>query len=537
MIIRWLRFPRRSRSRCAALGLFLLAALPAMRAQIPAPATAPAVGLWLPSIFGDHMVLQRGKPFALWGRGRAGSTVRVQTGGVERTCLVDATGRWRMTIPPLSAHTPFSVQVSDEVREIRYQDVILGDVWLGGGQSNMEWKLQDSVGGREAIAQADLSKLRVFLQQPQGVDAQADDVLNGQWVVSTPQSAESFWGVPFFFARKLLIDTGEPIGIIQAAVGGTVIECWIPREVLGSDLSQERGIVDYHASIPRDYEAEYLRWQHDVRSFNTDRAAAIAAGRAPAPNNPWIHWGPPGPRYPKRPFALYQGMIAPLQPYALRGVLWYQGEGNVYRYQSYERLLKGLIAVWRQGWNEPQLPFLIVQMPGAPKHEASRSHWPDLREQQQRVADRVPNVYLCTTIDLGDPSNIHPRDKLPVGERLALLAERYVEGRGEVHPEGPRPERITVTGSRVTIKFAHAPGPLQLSGGNAFALAGADGLFKPAIAAIIGNDSVLVECPDVPGPLQVRCAWEPFPEGFLRDANGLPTPPFSRAVPSATPAE
>ena len=352
--------------------------------------------LRMPSVFANGMVLQKGQPVPVWGEADPGTEVTVEFAGQKKKTVTSDGGKWRVILDPMrvsSEPQPLKVQSSIGNQKSEIGNVLVGEVWVLAGQSNMGWPLSKCDGGPEAAAQADYPWLRIFKQWPnQGAcDEPARDVTGGQWVVCTPAQAAQLSGVGFFFARALqkALPEDTPVALINTQMGGTYAECWIPLEDILPD-------------------SPLLKKQ----------AKDIAAGTYST--NFW------GENYFRRPAALYNGKVAPLQPFAVRGVLWYQGEGDsaYWMVAHYPATLTALINSWRQGWQQPDLPFLVVQLP---RYNAGAGNdWPAVRAAQAQVAEAMDGVELIVTIDCGRDDQIHPPDKEPVGERLAHRALQTV---------------------------------------------------------------------------------------------------------------
>jgi acetyl esterase/lipase len=356
--------------------------------------------LWMPSIFSDSMVIQSRKPAAIWGESDPETEVTVEFADQLKTTRADSAGRWRVWLDPLPVSSrPEALIVRSGESTLEYMDILVGEVWILAGQSNMGWPLSKSDGGSEAAAEADYPWLRIFTQWPyQGAaDKPARDVTGGRWITCNPQNASDISGVGFFFARKLreLLGPDTPLALVNTQMGGTYAECWIDMETLKRTSS--------------------------ARPFLDKAAKEITPGES----DPKGYWGEDNFR---RPSAMYNGKVAPLQPFAARGVVWYQGEGNSQKWLAYgyEQTLTALINSWRDGFKDSLLPFLIVQLP---RYNAGPGNdWQAVQAAQAEVADKMQGVEMVVTLDCGRDDEIHPPDKQPVGERLALLASEKVYG-------------------------------------------------------------------------------------------------------------
>jgi len=521
----------------------------------------------LPHVFADHMVLQSGSPVPVWGWADPGENLTVSFAGESAASTADASGRWQAELAPLPANAlPHDLRIHGAKSDVTVHDVLVGEVWLAGGQSNMGLPLFAAHNAAEIIPQANDPLLRFYsVTKHTAAGPQADGV--GQWHLSTPETARNFSAVAYFFAREIRQDRHVPVAVLEAPWGGTDIETWISLEglqaapALTNPLARwEKALKDYeqvqlHPELEKTYEADLKLWQKEVgpaydaatKKYNEDKAAGRTVGPKPQPARPEPTnpdpMGMPSPsRRPSTPTVNYNGMIAPLAPYALRGVIWYQGENNGGRGLEYRDLFPRLIADWRRHWHRPdELPFLFVQLPcnGADPTPVATQGWPWLREAQF-LTRKVPHTGMAITIDIGDPNNVHPADKVDVGHRLALLARHQVYGE-ELAASGPLYHGYQVeAGGKIRVRFTETGGGLtpgrqpwcaagvkpfptdRLTG---FFVAGADRKWVEAGAEIDG-DSVVVSSPQVPEPHAVRYDWANSPRGNLYNKAGLPAAPF-----------
>lgn len=484
------------------------------------PATAARLELAPP--FTDHAVLQCDRPVPVWGRATPGDRITVAHRGREAGAVTDATGRWRATLAPLPATaTGADLVVHSEVSgAVTLRDVVVGEVWLAAGQSNMEWPLQLTRDAATTIAAAHHPLIRHLQIGRSPADAPADHVPTSGWKIATPDTAGSFTAVGYFFARDLSARLGIPVGLIHSSWGGTPIESWLAESVLRTTTAWPRFDADWQEALrvfPQklaDHPALEAAWR---RADEEQRATGT-------PNPlPWPH-PPIGPGTAYAPGALCHGMILPLAPYALRGALWYQGESNVGRAAEYAELFPALIRSWRATWAQGDFPFLFVQLPNFADKLPSGRQWAALREAQA-AALALPEVGMAVAIDNDEPDNIHPVDKRPVGSRLARLAADRVYHL-PVESAGPTYRSFTRTGAALRLRFTHAAGlTLHAGAATGFELAGADRVFHPATATVDG-DEVVVSATAVPDPVAVRYAWTNAPASSLANAAGLPAAPF-----------
>ena len=438
-----------------------------------------AGALKLAPLFQDHMVLQRDARVPVWGWAAPGATVRVTIAGQTATTTANPDGAWQVKVGPFEAGTALTFTAASDNETLSITNALAGDVWLCSGQSNMQFGLGRSSNGTAEVAAANFPAIRVFsVANTTAADPQRTVV--GAWQVCTPQTANRFTAVGYFFGRELNRDLKVPIGLIQSSWGGTRAEAWISREAL--------------SALP---------------AYTNEVAQAAGEG-------------------PNRVNTLYNGMIAPLLPYRLRGAIWYQGEGNADRAAQYRGLLAVLIADWRARFDSGAFPFGIVQLANfkaAQTDPGENSGWANLREAQTLVAQTVTNCGLATIIDIGDADDIHPRNKQDVGRRLALWALHDVYGRN-VEFSGPVFTRCEVRGHEATLHFDHARG-LMARGGQptGFVIASADKKYVWAQARIVG-DTVVVSAPEVALPVVVRYGWANNPPANLYNGAGLPAVPF-----------
>ena len=485
----------------------------------------------LSGVFGDHMVLQREKPVPVWGWTTPADQVTVQFAGQAKTATADAAGKWLGRLDPMPASTePRTLVITSRVtnHESRITDVLVGDVFLLAGQSNMTWWLSGSTGGEEAVKRADYPWLRHLDVGWQCTDEPATDVSPGaKWQVCTPETASRFSGVGFFLAEALHAVHDVPIALIQTGVAATWGENWISRAAMEADPEFRYCLGKYEEALAKLPE-EQERWETEKAAHEKKVAEAKAAGKKPPKRSYFLQNGPMGPRHSRRPNALYNGRVAPLMPFAVRGMIWYQGEGNtsVNLAGHYHKLLTTLVQTWRAGFAQGDVPFFIVQLPRYEYDDPWHS-WPLVREAQMRVGLEQPNCGFVALIDEGEAKDVHPKNKRPVGDRLARLARSVIYGEDLV-PTGPVPERHETKDGAVRLQFRYAGKGLRARDGalRTFTVCGADQVFHPATAEITGKDTIRVASPNVPEPVAVRYAWEPFPDCNLFNSEGLPAAPF-----------
>ncbi|MBI5757214.1 MAG: DUF1080 domain-containing protein [Planctomycetales bacterium] len=492
----------------------------AVTALLSSPLCA-AERLTLGSLFTDHAVLQRDIAVPVWGRAEPGLKVVVQFAGQAKPATTDKDGKWSAKLDPLAASAEgrtLIVKVESGSESLSRQDVLVGEVWVCSGQSNMAWTLKASTGGDDAIAAAGDSQLRLFNAGARAVD-ESQDSIGGSWVVDSSQAATGFSGVAYFFGKELRKNLGVPVGLVKSAVGGTVAEAWTPKADLETNPTL-KPLLDQQAARLASYPQELEKWKERepelLKKYEADVAKAKAENK-PIPRKPQL--ADPA-TSSNRPTGLYNGSIAPLVPYAIRGAIWYQGESNSGRGREYQTLFPAMITGWRKVWGQGDFPFLFVQI--APHGGMS----PEIREAQRITVQTTQNTAMAVTLDIGHPSDIHPKDKQPVGVRLALAARALAHGE-KVEYSGPGFDALSISGNKATLSFKHVGGGLVAKDGalNGFTIAGADGKFVEARAAIDG-DKIVVSSDSVSTPTAVRYGWVNVPEASLWNKAGLPASPF-----------
>lgn len=479
--------------------------------------------LRLNALFTDHMVLQREKNVPFWGTGAEGATVTVRCGDASAKAVV-AGGEWKAELPPLAVGGPYEVVVEAGDERLALADVLVGDVWLAGGQSNMEWRLNDTNGGKEEAANASLPRLRYYEVPRVAYDDGRAHA--GAWQVCSPETAGGFTAVGYYFAKALQPEIGVPVGIVGCNWGGTSASCWVPREKLANDEGLRVYLDEYEAAVAGLDDAAFRKLEADYQAEIDACAARQAAGEADV----MFPWPPPTTdRCWLRPNALYDTMLKPTAPFAVKGFLYYQGESDAGKAELYDRLMGVMIEQWRDDWGDAGLPFLFVQLPAfgdGTDREHDTYNWPKLREAQLKVTEQVPHTAMAVILDCGDELDIHPRNKKPVGDRLAAIALREVYGR-DVACYGPTFRELTVAGDVATVRFDHAEQGLAAASGElpGFQIAEADGVYRTASAKIVG-DAVEVRGEGVREPVAVRYAWASWPSVSLFGAGGLPAAPF-----------
>ena len=638
----------------AAAACLLAAPCSAVLAQ-PAPEAAPRPLPFVSPIFGDNMVLQRGKPNTIWGWSDPGDTVRVQIDDNAASAVAQADRRWQVKIQPPAPGGPYTVKIAGR-QNLELHNVLVGDVWLCGGQSNMGISLRFARNGEKEVKAANFPEIRFFTVAGHPAYKRTD-VVEGNWKVVSPETSESVSAVAYYFASGVQQEIHVPIGLVVDAMGGTPAESWTSADALRplkdfdvplAELERLRaeGAPEYGNYIMHWYDKYDIglkaNWEATDLDDNAWKPVQIPGGFAElgVPETPALAWfrkevvlpdplpagrtmlflgsiermdtayvngkwvgasawvenprvyfipdgvlkpgrnvvtvrvfkskpdggflgkpdelhialgdkskvplagvwkgklsvdgRPPQPlplafeNWPVMPGVLYDGMLAPVAPLAITGALWYQGEQNSDRGYQYRRILPAMIADWRKLFAQGDFPFYIVSLPAFMHRSATPvdDTWAETRESQALTAASVPNSCLAVTIDTGDPDNIHPRDKQPVGERLALCALANQYGKHVVY-SGPTVASVERLPGSIRLHFAHAYGGLATKGEKLeeFSIAGEDRKWYWAEARIEG-DTVIVSSPTVPNPKEVRYAWQSNPAAALFNGAGLPAAPF-----------
>jgi sialate O-acetylesterase len=473
----------------------------------------------LNGLFTDGAVFQRDRHVPVWGTARDGEkvTVHFQQQTVSTTAQ---NGNWRVELLPMKAGGPHQMSVEGDNR-IVVHDILIGEVWICSGQSNMELHVAQCDRAAAEIADSANSMLHLLRVPMKAADEPQSDV-RSQWKECGPSTVGRFSGVGYFFGRDLQKSLGVPVGLIDASYGGTPAEAWMSRKTLES-RPEFRSILEEEAELARDSPRAMKQYEADLAQWAKDAEVAKRENRQP-PVKPQIPFGPFNFR---RPTGLYKGMVLPLVPYAMRGVVWYQGERNSPRAYQYRTLFPAMISDWRALWSD-SFPFLFVQLApyGASLPEPRDALWAELREAQLLTSLSVPNTAMAVITDVGEHDNIHPVRKQPVGARLALAA-RALAYQEKIEYSGPIYRSMEVRGDKIMLSFDHLGGGLVARSGTlaGFAICGLDHKFVNAMAEIRG-DQVWVWSPSISSPIAVRYGWAAFPQVNLWNAAGLPASPF-----------
>ncbi len=482
----------------------------------------------LPSIFSDHMVLQKNVAVPVWGWADPEEKVTVSIAGQSRTATADAAGNWKLKLKNVSADSPLTLTISGH-NTIVIQDVLVGEVWLASGQSNMGLSVNDVTNAWKEKAEAKFPQIRMFTVSPTPATTPQTNC-GGQWVVCSPETVGHFSAAAFFFGRELHQKLTVPVGLINSSWGGTPIEAWTSMDRMEATPELAPVLENWRKTLhpfdPEKAEADYAR---ALESWTNTTAKLKAEGKT-VPLQPKKAIDPR--LDPKYPANLFNGKISPIIPYAIRGAIWYQGENNAASdlAKLYSVQLSLMIQDWRQRWNEGDFPFAWVQLPNFHPRttnvvETNYNNWCVIREEMLKTL-AVKNTGMAITVDVGEANNIHPKNKQAVGHRLALWALAKVYGK-DITYSGPLPDGAKFKGEKIILSFKHADGGLVAKDGDlkGFAIAGEDHHWICANARIEGK-KVIVSSPEVKLPKAVRYAWAANPDCNLFNGASLPASPF-----------
>ena len=480
--------------------------------------SAAEAGLKLPALVGDHMVLQRDLANPIWGWADPGADVFVSIAGQNHQAKADGQGKWKVTLVPMAgSNHALRLSIASKGEKILLSNVVVGEVWICSGQSNMQWSVNQSDDPDLEAASANYPNLRIISVPQVGTQEKKDD-FDGQWEICTPETVGDFSAVGYFFGRQLQQILGVPIGLIDNAWGGSAAEAWVSREVMDAD-ARFQNVAEQWKNIEAGYDHEKV-----MADWKTKAAEAKAAGK-------------PEPRMPsnpltgnQRPGNIWAGVLHPTIGYGIRGVIWYQGESNAGRAYQYDELFPLMISEWRKAWGIGDFPFYWVQLADfmAEKDQPGQSSWAELREAQTRTLS-LPNTGQAVIYDLGEGRDIHPRDKQNVGKRLARIALARDYGKA-IEFQSPSYKAMEVKDGKAVLTFENVgtAGLYAFDTPEAvgFAVAGEDKAWHWGVGKIIVPDKVEVTCAAVANPVAVRYAWADNPVANLRGRNGLPVIPF-----------
>lgn len=466
-------------------------------------------GLQIPDVFNTHMLFQRKVELPVYGQADRGAEVQVQINGVSKTVVCDEHGKWKVLFPPMEAGGPYTLKISDGTKQILIEDVLIGDVYLCSGQSNMAFELKDSESAKKEIAKANYPNIRLYNMKANALGGKrvwTDEELNeineleffsGEWKPCNSESIIDFSAIAYHFGKRIHKETGVPIGLIHNAKGGSPTEAWIDRKTL-----------EFHPQLVN----VLSNWESSdfVHEFCKERAAYNIQN---AKNELQ--------RHPFHPAYLYEAGIDPLKDFPIKGVIWYQGESNAHNVEFHEQLFHALIQSWTKTWNEA-VPFYFVQL-----SSINRYGWDHFRDSQRRLANRIPNCEMVVSSDLGHPDDVHPKKKKEIGERLARVALKKLYHK-ELQWQGPVVKQYSFRENKVLVEYSFAK-LLKTADGNdfrGFEIAGEDEIFYPANIKILGN-KIELWTEKVPKPNFFRYGYTPYSDANLVNESGLPSSTYT----------
>jgi sialate O-acetylesterase len=505
------------------------------------PATIRAE-LKVPAMFSDNMVVQRGVAFPVWGTAKPGEEIYVQfeqkTSDGKReegkAVIADKDGKWLVKIGPFETGEAGVLTIrapnlknppkgKSPLVQVVCKNVLVGEVWICSGQSNMQWTVQQSTNAADNIKAANFPKIRLFSVPRRATPAPQSNV-EAKWVECSPATVGNFSAVGYYFGRDLHQKLNVPIGLIDSSYGGTPAESWTSRDALKAEDSLKYFVENLDERVKKsDPEKSKALYEEALAQWKV-QADEAKKNNKQIPKQPSL---PPVPgSFANDPSGLYNAMIAPLVPFAIKGAIWYQGESNAPRAYEYRTLFPAMIEDWRHQWKQGDFPFLLVQL--APYFDGNSDgvRYAELRDAQLYSTTKLKNVAMAVITDVGDEKDIHPKQKEPVGGRLAIAARALAYGE-KIEYSGPTYKSKSIDGNKVILTFDHVGGGLLAKGEKplGFAIAGEDGKFVPA-EAVIQGDQVIVSSPMVEKPANVRYGWKNFMTVNLWNKAGLPASPF-----------
>lgn len=495
-----------------------------LRFLIPALCLLPVLSasrahaeLKMSSIFGDHMVLQQKQPVHIWGWTAPSQSVSVSFADQTAETTANGDGRFDVMLDPVKAGGPYKLTVqADQTRT--FTDVLVGEVWLCSGQSNMQWSVRQANDPDLEIRTANFPNIRLITVPQVGTQEPQYD-FKGQWQACSPETVPDFSAVGYFFGRQLHQTLDVPVGLIDNAWGGSAAEAWVRRDLLqGQEIYQP--LLDRWKEIEAnfDYDAQVAAYRQRLKKWEETKQG----NRPRAPRNQLAGQ--------HRPANLYNGVLKPILGYTIKGTIWYQGESNSSRAYQYRELFPLMIDSWRKEWGQGDFPFYWVQLADyrAEVDQPADSQWAELREAQTMTMSRLPNTGEAVILNLGEASDIHPKNKQDVAKRLARWALAKDYGLDIVY-RSPIYKSVDFSNGKAVVKFDHVGGGLDTFDVNTpigFTIAGEDRKFYPASAKIVARDTIEVSSPDVKSPVAVRYAWADNPVCNVQNREGLPVTPF-----------
>lgn len=493
------------------------------------------------AVFSDNMVLQRGKNVRIFGEcDDSSAKIDVSVPELGKTAQAVVSGnKWEAVLPPMEACAECTVEICSDSEKITFSNVAVGEVWLAGGQSNMEFELQNDFSGTEELSACSGENVR-FYYTPKC--ASADDELikaeeSACWTLPDKKSASAWSAVGYYFAKELSRKLGVTVGIIGCNWGGTSASAWMKRAYLEHDKALRIYLDEYEKATEGKTEEQMIAEYAEYTEYHEKWQQRVNRCYEEEPDIKWAkvlekcgenrYPGPPGCKNPMRPCGLYETMISRVCPYTVKGFIYYQGESDDHRPDSYYRLLSALIENWRNDWQDDELPFLFVQLPMFRNaDDEDTKNWAEIREAQEKVYKTVRRTGLAVALDCGEFNNIHPIRKAPVGHRLFLQAMYEVyRGISDSEANPPVYRDYEVNGDSITLYFSNCSG-FEVCGALAgFEAAGADGVYYPA-DAVISGETIILRSDKVSRPVSARMQWTNYADVTLFGRNGIPVPPF-----------
>lgn len=496
------------------------------------------------AIFTDHMVVQMGKPIVIWGHDYSDRKITASFCGytADTMCIDNC---WQITFPPVNTYGgPYELKITDGSESLTISDIMIGEVWIAGGQSNMELELQNECHGKDELKVCESSDVRFYYtkKNPYIDEFFYIDEKNGGWALPSEENSRCWSAVGYYFGKKLAADLGVTVGIIGCNWGGTSASNWIDTKNLVRDEDTKTYVDEYNKAMEGKTFEQYLKELREYREWEAEWQPKINEFYAQNPEGSWddaqkyagspSRWPEPlGPKSPFRAGGLYETMLKRIAPYSAKGFIYYQGESDDHKPQMYEKLLKMLIAQWRTDWNDPEMPFMIVQLPMfINRDETDRKNWCLIREAQMNTHLTTANTGIAVILDCGEYGNIHPVNKIPVGDRLEMQAMYHVYNKlSAAEAYGPIYYRSYPEEDCFILEFKYASDGFDLRNEDTpsgFELAGDDKEYKPAAAQILSGGKIRLTSPEVREPKYARFRWVNYSEVTLFGKNGLPVAPF-----------
>lgn len=490
------------------------------------------------AVFSNNMVLQRDKNINIWGSANKNDKITVSISN-NTISTIAIEGKWQAILPSMSAGGPYILTVSDGINTKTFNNVMIGEVWLAGGQSNMELELQNSLNGKEVLANIKNVNVRFYYTQKNSYlnDEFYRNEENTSWSECTPTTAGTWSAVGYYYAKRLSEELGVTVGIIGCNWGGTSASAWMSKETLEKDIDTKTYIDEYEKAMEgktfeqyeeelKDYESWYKQWQEKVgECYAKDSNISWSDVIEFSGESRWPE--PLGPKSPYRPGGLYETMLKRVMPYSLRGFIYYQGESDDHKPKIYYKLFTKMIDQWRTDWEDDELSFLFVQLPMFKnKDDPDYKHWCLIREAQMKAHKTIKNTGIAVILDCGELNNIHPLNKKTVGERLALQAYKHTYNKN-TQAYGPIYKSINYINGGIEISFEHIDGGFIVKGEKAdgFEIAGEDKKFVKADIKI-NNEKIFISSMDISNPKYARYAWTNFSGITLFNKINIPLAPF-----------